>query len=363
MSRQCHKSGLIAVPVGDWPLPDQLAWEAALYNGDILEDAGRAAHWSAKNRRAVVIYFGQWISWRHAHGIPTQDASRLWAKPEVLQAFVAYLRPRLAPASVATMIRNLNAALRVMYPDFDRTALKRGLGRLQALAKPSRNKPARIRHSRQLHQAGIGWMEAAERAPELYPRLTAARYRDGLIVALLALRPFRLANLTAIVTGRHLIAVGNCYRLCLSASETKNNYDIEVAFPATLGTCLHRYIDRYRPILLGDKTSERLWISTRGTAMSEQAIYQQVCTVTRTILGDPINPHLFRDCAATSIVIDDPEHAWIVARLLGHRTLKTAERHYIHAGMIEAAHVMNDIITEIRADAEDKSQETKPCEP
>ena len=42
--------------------------------------------------------------------------------------------------------------------------------------------------------------------------------------------------------------------------------------------------------------------------------------------------------------------------------MKTAERHYIHAGMIEAARVMNDIITKIRASAEDKSQESKPCE-
>ncbi len=31
--------------------------------------------------------------------------------------------------------------------------------------------------------------------------------------------------------------------------------------------------------------------------------------------------------------------------------------------MIEAARVMNDIITEIRAGAEDKNQESKPCEP
>ena len=109
-------------------------------------------------------------------------------------------------------------------------------------------------------------------------------------------------------------------------------------------------------MLLGDETSDRLWISTRGSGLSEQAVYQQVCTVTRTILGAPINPHLFRDCAATSIVIDDPEHAMIVARLLGHTTLKTAERHYIHAGRIEAAPVINDIITEIRADACCKSR-------
>ncbi len=357
MSRRCHKSGLAAVPVPDWPLPDRLAWEAALHEGDILEDVGAAAHWSAKNRRAVLMYFGQWISWRTAHGIPVQDASRLWAKPEVLEVFVAYLRPRLASATVATMIRNLNAMLRVMYPDLDRLGLKHGVACLENQAEPSRDKPARIRHSRELHEAGIGWMATAERDTELYPRLRAARYRDGLIVALLAVRPFRIANFTAIVMGDHLVAVGESYRLCFPAVETKNNTTIEVPFPEALISHLRRYIEHYRPVLLGDKTNDRLWISTRGTAMSEQAVYQQVCTVTQKILGEPINPHLFRDCAATSIVVDDPEHAMIVARILGHRTLKTAERHYIHAGNIKAARVIGAIITKIRADARRKSPE------
>ena len=304
-----------------------------------------------------MMYFGQWVAWRRAQGIPAQDASWRWATPEILTALVAYLQPRVASSTVAAMIRNLNALLRVMYPDFDRAALRRGLGRLQARAEPSRDKPARIRHSRELHEAGIAWMIAAEREVDLYPRLRAARYRDGLVVALLAVRPFRLANFTTIVMGAHLIAVGADYRLCFSAVETKNNADIEVPFPTALVPHLQCYIDRYRPVLLGDKTSDRLWISTRGTALSEQAVYQQVCTVTQKTVGSRINPHLFRDCAATSIVIDDPEHAEIIARILGHKTLRTAERYYIHAGMIEAARVVNAIITKIRADARRKGQE------
>jgi integrase/recombinase XerD len=47
--------------------------------------------------------------------------------------------------------------------------------------------------------------------------------------------------------------------------------------------------------------------------------------------GHMINPHLFRDCAATSIMIEAPKHVRIAARLLGHATLRTTERHYILA--------------------------------
>jgi len=351
-------SGLRAIPVSQWPEPDRMAWAAALRPGDPFDEPGAAARWSAKNRKVVAKYVGQWISWRNARGIPTPDASSPWITPEVLQALVDYLRPRLAPATVAAMIRNLNAALRVMYPDLDRTALKRGLRRLEAAAKPSRDKPSRIRHSRDLFEAGMAWMQRAESDPSLYPRLAAARYRDGLMVALLAVRPLRLANLTGIVIGCHLLAVGDGFRLCLSTSETKNHLDIEVPFPPALVPALRRYLDQYRPVLLGG-ASDRLWISTRGTPMSEQAVYCQVCTVTEALLGAPINPHLFRDCAATSIAIDDPEHAGIIARILGHKALRTAERHYIHAGALQASRQKNAIITEIRARAGDTHEEDR----
>jgi hypothetical protein len=53
-------------------------------------------------------------------------------------------------------------------------------------------------------------------------------------------------------------------------------------------------------------------------------------------LGRPINPYLFRDCAATSVAIDDPRHIGIAWRLLGHRTPKTTEQYYNQARSVEA---------------------------
>ena len=53
--------------------------------------------------------------------------------------------------------------------------------------------------------------------------------------------------------------------------------------------------------------------------------------------GHPVNPHLFRDCAATNIAIDDPDHIGIVWRLLGHRTPATTEKYYNLAGAVEAS--------------------------
>jgi hypothetical protein len=52
-----------------------------------------------------------------------------------------------------------------------------------------------------------------------------------------------------------------------------------------------------------------LWISSHGLPMNRRTIHDRITIRTLEGLGRAINPHLFRDCAATSIAIDDPDHA------------------------------------------------------
>ena len=67
------------------------------------------------------------------------------------------------------------------------------------------------------------------------------------------------------------------------------------------------------------------------------AIATTIARRTATAFGRPINPHLFRDCAATSIAIDDPEHVRVASQILGHRSTATTERYYNQAQAIDAA--------------------------
>ena len=50
--------------------------------------------------------------------------------------------------------------------------------------------------------------------------------------------------------------------------------------------------------------------------MTQMALYDRIMLQTKAAFGLPLNPHLFRDCAATSIAIQDPEHVRIAASLL-----------------------------------------------
>jgi hypothetical protein len=67
-------------------------------------------------------------------------------------------------------------------------------------------------------------------------------------------------------------------------------------------------------------------------------------------LGQAIHPYLFRDCAATTIAIDDPAHVGIAFRLLGHRTEPTTERYYNQARGVEVSRLTQESLLALRRD-------------
>jgi integrase/recombinase XerD len=73
--------------------------------------------------------------------------------------------------------------------------------------------------------------------------------------------------------------------------------------------------------------------------------------LTKRMVGVPISPHLFRDCAATTIATDDPEHVLTIAPLLGHTTLKTSEKHYNHARSLDASRRYQAVMLEVHEGA------------
>jgi integrase len=77
-------------------------------------------------------------------------------------------------------------------------------------------------------------------------------------------------------------------------------------------------------------------------------IYGCIRARSREGLGRAINPHLFRDCVATSIAIDDPHHVHVASRLLGHRKMSTTEQHYNLARSVEASRLLQNVVLALR---------------
>ena len=328
-----------SLPFGSWPAVDRLAWEAARQAGDPLSDAGGAAHWSEKNCRQIVKSYGRWLQHLELGGqLDPRMPPAARISEAALLSFVASLREDdLSSETVFSSVRNVKEALRVMGPDAHLPALKRLVARLDRERTPRRHKFQRIEDPTKLLGAGLRYIEARaySREPGHHDQLRAGWARSGLMVCLLACRPLRLANVTAITLHRHLHRRGDGWWLRFAAGETKERRPIEMPWPRVLTPLLEQYLAVWRLRLLRTQ-SDALWISNRGRAMTEQAVYCQVVQVTKKMLGRPINPHLFRDCALTTAAEDSPEQVGLVAKMLGHRSLKTSEQHYNHARQLVA---------------------------
>lgn len=60
----------------------------------------------------------------------------------------------------------------------------------------------------------------------------------------------------------------------------------------------------------------------------------------------PINPHLFRTCAATTIADELSGKERLAAPFLGHRDFGTTERHYVRAEQTRAS---QSVVTALQA--------------
>jgi site-specific recombinase XerD len=333
----------------DWPVVHRRAWQAATDAGDVFSAQGLAARWTPKTCRQIVKDYGMWLQHLRRQSLPpTLGSTPAPLERETLRAFVEGLQSRLAPMSVCSRLRGLSEAYRVMWPSIDLSILRRMLSRLKRNAAPSRNKTAALLSSREILHAALRHLKSVTESTAPSDTIHACWGRNALMVAILAVHPIRLANLTMIRLGLHLHQDGDTIWLRFSDEETKERRSMELPLADILREPLKVYLELYRPVLLGSKDSNALWISTRKGPMKEQSVYEQVVRTTETLFGHPINPHLFRDCAMTTLATEDPAHVRVGARLLGHSSLRTGERHYNQATMVSAVTQYHDTLAALR---------------
>jgi integrase/recombinase XerD len=94
--------------------------------------------------------------------------------------------------------------------------------------------------------------------------------------------------------------------------------------------------------------------------MAGTTIYGRIIALTKARFGHAVNPHLFGDSAATSVATEDPSHVYIVKNVLGHSTLKTAERYYMHAQAVDAAQRHQKLVLALRRRSRESSADASP---
>ena len=332
-----------------WPAADQIMWQALVAQGpSLLDDAGPRAGWAPHSRAMKQQSYGAWLSFIGRHSpqcLSLPPCARV--TPETVRPWLAEMQSLLAPFTRLLRLVDLATIVTGAAPETDWTFLRRATRRLEQDAVSRRGKDARVRPTAELVALGWRLMMAAEGAETA--RKSALLFRDGLILAFLALRPLRMGNLSALQIGRTLLRVGNSHRVSIPAAETKTRKPIDVTWPAELEAALQAYLDIHRPHLLGGHTVGRVWVTQRRTIMTQHSIKLMICKRTKEALGVSINPHLFRDCAATTVAIQDPEHIGIAACLLGHANIRTTQRFYNQASALQASSTYQDVLQKARA--------------
>jgi len=127
------------------------------------------------------------------------------------------------------------------------------------------------------------------------------------------------------------------------ASEVKNKQHLEFDVPTSLLPHIKCYFERVRP-RLAKQDENALWIAWSGNRLGYSTVHQTFTKFTKQLLGKSINPHLLRDCAATTMASISLNAAMAARGLLGHRNFKTTEKYYIHAMQLEASRKINSLL-------------------
>ena len=132
--------------------------------------------------------------------------------------------------------------------------------------------------------------------------------------------------------------------MIFAGSEIKSGRPFETSVPDWIVPFLERYLREVRPMYPAAAQHDGLWCSTKGGPLTDKAIYRIITDRTRAAFGQPVNPHLFRHCAATTIAILQPGRIAVARDLLGHSSMATTNAYYNKARSIEASRLYAGVV-------------------
>lgn len=345
---------LSCVKPGEWPSRDRKLWLAAQERGNVFEDdGGRAADWRPATIRSVEQGYGFYLAWLSQISLDTDAAPIDRVDQDRIKFFIGAYAPGRAEYTVAAAVHGIAYLLRATYKPDGLPWLTRLAHRMMNEATPSRPKLPRMASVSELDR--LGWRLMDEGVERLQDRKVSGAqiYRDGLMIASLAMRPLRRRNLSTLRLGHSLLRDHAGYRVQFRSKETKKGFRIDFHYPDWLTEPFDIYVGDVRPILLTraqQKDEGWLWIGRRGRPLPPNNVTATVTNTTMRHLKRPVSPHLFRDCTATDVALLDPQHVGITKSLLGHTTLASSQKHYNQATSFSAIKRLDAVLSSLRED-------------
>lgn len=346
------KQAFPSLPVDQWPARDRSLWLVARQpSGPFDDDAGLAARWRLPTIKMCERGYGMLIGWLNRNGQldplahPCDRVTR-----DLIRAFITEYSVGRAETTVAGAIRGIAYVLRACAPPDGVDWLTRLAHRLTNTAKPSRPKLPRMVRITDIILLSDRLMDIGLEKLRNGRRSGAPIYREGLIIGLLAHRPWRRRNLADLRIGHNLFVDDFGIRITIPREETKKGVPFDGYVPKRLEQAVCTYLDRVRPVLLksGIPGEDWLWIGRRGRRMPADDISIRVTRTMREHFGKDLSPHLFRDCAATEVALERSELIGMTKHLLGHMTLASSQKYYNQATSFTAFSRHADVIRKLR---------------
>jgi integrase/recombinase XerD len=324
----------LTLPFANWPAEDQNQWEAAFKCGDRFDESGHGAHLAAATRQGLRESYGRFLrflSANHPDLIILPPEARI--DQSLVAEYVSWRKTSCGDVAIAADLGLLRGALTLICPATDWSWLLSITKKIAAMAPREPGKYHLVTSDR-LYALGIELMDGAVAdtgAARLTRKAQAFQYRDGLIIALLALIPLRRRTLAALRIGRHLIKAGDLWELDIPAADTKTRQPLDYPISNELSARIDLYLERFRGRIPGADKHTGLWPSNLSRPMCPDAIYYAVHRRTKKAFGFGVNLHRFRHAAASFWSSHDPVNVRGVKDLLGQASFATTEKHYIMA--------------------------------
>ncbi|MFL6305082.1 MAG: tyrosine-type recombinase/integrase [Candidatus Sulfotelmatobacter sp.] len=244
----------------------------------------------------------------------------------------------------------LRGALRLMCPDQDWSWLLALSRRIKARCTRKSKKYHAVTSDR-LYVLGLELMDRAATNAEVakgISKVHAIDYRDGLMIAFLALIPLRRRTLTALRIREQLVKTGNVWALVIPSADSKTRRSLDYPLCEELCARIDVYVGSFRGRLPWAHTHDGLWPSNKRRPMCAIGIYKAVRRRTEKAFGHPVNPHRFRHAAANFWSIRDPQNVRGAKDLLGQASFGVTEKYYIAAQSRLAGHALADAVSKIR---------------
>ena len=169
---------------------------------------------------------------------------------------------------VAVDLEGLRGALRLICPDVDWSWLLKIAKRIAATATRIHQKYHMVTSER-LYALGVELMDHAAEAADAHERMSlthALEFRDGLVIAFLALIPLRSRTLTALRVGRQLVKTGDLWALDIPATDTKSGRPLDYPIAIELSWRIDLYLERFRCVIHGAGRHTSPWASISGAS-------------------------------------------------------------------------------------------------